>query len=755
MTQPEGHPRAFRAFCWSLGIVSLALLILLSWRYPVWTWFPLLFFVPLAFLAGLSAFQTEGGIYISFESVICLQCALMLGPVMAAWAAGLSVLLSELFVFRRGHLFALRSTGMYILMWLTAGMFYEAIGGTFPLTRLELPDLLRALGIYVATAVVNRVVMALDQWLRGLSARRYLLHIAPGSFLLQVPFMLLGTAMVVAYTTIGPIAYTVLMLALLIALAVTRQLKRNSDLLRERVTALSMLNRVGERIGSSLEREPLLEMIYQEASRLIDTSTFWIVLYDRQRNELVYEILYDEGERYPPLRDAYRSKAGIAPYMIENRRPLLIRNQDEMKQLPVDLETAGSGQLPQSVLGVPMMVEGKVVGAIAAQSYRPNAFTQVDLETLTTLANQAAVALENAALFQEIEQSRQDLRAVLDGVNHAMVVTDLEGRVRLANRAMETLFGVSEAEAVGHPLAEVVTHEALAAMAQRITGGEVVELETHQVALSDGRVMVAHLSPVSNREGARVGYTVAMADVTALHELSELKSLMIRLASHDLRNPLHLAGGFFEFLTEDLGPLSPAQAEMARRVRSNLDTMRQLIDDLLNLERVSETAQNRWELVDLRTLAQEVLHDQYMRAELRRQTLSFKAEGFVPLVEGDRYMLRHALFNLVDNALKYTSDEGEIAVQVCAANGEVRVTVRDTGIGVPVADQPRVFDRFYRGHQPGVEQVAGTGLGLSLVMAIAQQHKGRVWVESEGIPGKGSTFGIALPAHQPAPTTTP
>lgn len=747
MTQPVGRPRAFRVFCWSLGIVSLALLILLSWRFPLWTWFPLLFFVPLAFVAALSAFQTEGGIYISFESVICLQCALLLGPLMAAWTAGISVMLGELLVTRRGFLFAIRSTGMYILMWLAAGAVYEAVGGIFPLTRLELPDLLRAMGLYLATAVVNRVVMAADQSLRGLSARRYLLQVAPGSFLLQVPFMLLGTAMVVAYTNVGPIAYAVLMLALLIGLAITRQLKRNSDLLRERVTALSMLNHVGERIGSSLELAPLLELIYQEASRLIDTSTFWIVLYDRERNELVYEILYDEGERYPPLRDGYRSRAGIAPYMIENRRPLLIRNPEEMRRLPVDLETAGSGQLPESLLGVPMMVEGKVVGAIAAQSYRRGAFTQEDLETLTTLANQAAVALENAALFQEIEQSRQDLRAVLDGVNHAMVVTDLEGRVRLANRAMEGLFGVSEAEAVGHPLAEVVTHEALAAMARRIAAGEIVGLETQQVALSDGRVMVAHLSPVGDREGARVGYTVAMADVTALHELSELKSLMIRLASHDLRNPLHLARGFFEFLVEESQPLTPDQAELARRVQNNLDTMRQLIDNLLNLERVAEAAHSRWELLDIRSLVQEVLREQYVRAELRRQRLGFKAEGAIPKVEGDRYMLRHALFNLMDNALKYTPEEGEITVRVWAEDGEVRVTVQDTGIGVPTADQPRVFDRFYRGRQPGVEQVAGTGLGLSLVLAIVQQHKGRVWVESEGSPGKGSTFGIALPAH--------
>jgi len=753
MVQSVGHPRAFRAFCWGLGLVSLVLLIWLSRPFPLWVWFPLLFFIPLSFGAALFAFQIEERIYISFESVICLQCALLLGPLMAAWAAGISVFLSELLVTRRGPLFALRSMGMYILMWLAAGAVYQAIGGTFPLMRLELAELLRALGMYVATAVVNRLVMVVDQSLRGLSVRHYLLHIAPGSLLLLVPFILFGTVMAVVYTTIGPIAYTILMLTLLIGLAVIRQLKGDSDLLHERVTALSMLNRVGERIGSSLERGQLLELIYQEASRLIDTSTFWIVIYDRKRNELVYEILYDEGRRYPPLHDTYRLRAGIAPYMIEKRRPLLIGRQEEMQLLPIDLETAGSGQLPQSVLGVPMMVEGKVVGAIAAQSYRPNAFTQADLETLTTLANQAAVALENATLFQEIEQSRQDLRAVLDGVNHAMVVTDLRGRVRLANLALEALFGVAEAEMVGRPLEEVVTHESLTMMARRITAGEVVELETHQVSLSDGRVMVAHLSPVNDRQGERVGYTVAMADVTAIHELSELKSLMIRLASHDLRNPLHLARGFFDFLVEECQPLSPAQVDLAQRVQNNLDIMRQLIDDLLNLERASEAARSRWEVFDLRSLAQEVLREQYARTDMRGLKLRFQSKGDIPPVKGDRYMIRHALLNLMDNAIKYTPTAGKVTVEVTTNAGEVRVTVRDTGIGVPVAEQPHVFERFYRGHQPGVEQVAGTGLGLNLVMTIVQQHKGRVWVESEGVPGKGSLFGIALPAHPPEPTT--
>lgn len=741
------NPHLYRAFCWLLAIAGYVPLILLSLHLPLGSWLLLLFFVPVAFLADSFNFQMAQGVYLTFEATVCLLSTLLAGPIVGAWTAGLSGLITELFLLRRGIHLTVRSSGMYVLMWLTAGLAYQAIGGETPLQHLGLIELSRALLLFLIAALVNRSIMGLDRALRGFSPLQYLRRVASRTILIEMAFVPMGAVMAVTYTRIGPVALFVLGLMLVLALSVAQRLKHTSDTLEQRVTALNTLNRVGRLIGSSLQMDDLLELIREGASELIDTSSFWIMLYDEKKNELAYEILYDKGQRYPPARRPYQPGVGLAAYLIEQQSPILAHSLQEIQQRLPALIIFGSGEMSESVLGVPMMTKGKVIGAIAAQSYQPNAFSQEDLETMMTLANQAATALENARLFHQVEQGQRDLRAVLDGVDHAMVVTDLHGHVRLANRAMEKLFGVAEGEAIGHPLATVVKHQVLSEMAERIANGEIVERETLQVELSDGRALVAHLAPVTDARGERTGYVVAMADVTALHQLGQLKSRIIRIASHDLRNPLHLAGGYFEMLQQDLPPLTEQQALMAERVWKNLEAMKHLIDDLLEMERIEESHN---EPVDMLQVVREVLQQQRLNAELKRQALRSDLPLSLPLVEGDQRMLIQALTNLVDNAIKYTPEGGKIDVRAWEEDDTVLITVRDNGLGIPAEAQLRIFDQFYRARQPGTEHIAGTGLGLSLVREIIQKHKGRIWVESEGIPGRGSTFGIALPIMEMA-----
>lgn len=722
------------------------LLLCLSTPRQAWqAWAPLLFFVPLALAADYFTFQMPGGIYLSLETTACLFCALLLGPVMATWTAGLSIALNELLLLRRGPHFAARSTGMYILMWLAGGLAYQAAGGGFPLTQLRLADLLRALLLFLVTALVNRGVMALDRLVRGLSLRHYLTYTAPRTLLIEGGFASTGVVMAAVYPTLGWVAVALLILILLLALATARQLKRASDSLQRQVTMLGALNHVGRLMGSCLEPGSLLELIREGAGYLVDTSNFWVAVHDPERNEVVYEVLYDDGRSYPPERAPYDPQRRLAAYITEHRMPVLVHTLEDLQRLPIRLETVGTGRLPESVLGVPMLAKGRALGAIATQSYRPHAFTQDDLETLMTLASQAAVALENAHLFREVDESQRYLRAVLDSVDYGLVVTDLRGRVRLANRAMTTLCGVSEEQASGRLLAEVVGHRALVGIAERIAQGEVVSRETLQVELGDSRVLAASVAPVTDVQGERLGYVVAMVDVTPLHHLSQMKSHLIHIVSHDLRNPLHLAGGFFRVLLDELPPLTNQQSELAQRVSNHLKAMERLIDDLLQLERVEQMESSHPERVDPGQLVREVLSEQCLYAELKGQRLWSDIPEGLPAVKGDRRLLAQVVANLVDNAVKYTPQGGEIGVRVWAEPGEVLITVQDTGVGIPLEAQPRVFDQFFRARQPGTESVSGSGLGLSLVRAIVQQYGGRVWVESEGVPGRGSTFGVALP----------
>ncbi len=732
-------------FCWFLLIAGTVLLTLASIKHPPRDWTPLLFFIPLTILAGGFTFQFAPRIYMTFGSIISLLCMLLCGPTAAAWTAWAGALFNELLTIRRGIRFAARSAGMYTLMWLAGGLVYQALGGTWPLTQLQLGDLARVLLPYVIVLVVNRVLMTLDRAILGLSVRESLFHITLRSLPIQISLAPVAALGAVVYTTAGLLPLVILLAFLMLGLAAIRWQAQTSLELEEQVKALDTLNRVGRTIGSSLQVQELIELIHEGASQLIDTSNFWIATYDQEREELVYQVLYDEGEQYPPDRRPYRPGEGLAAYIIEQKEPVLTHNLAEIKALPIRLTTVGSGRITESVLAVPMMVKGRVIGAIAAQSYQPDAFGRQEFETMMTLATQAAIALENARLFHEVEQGRRELGVVLESVEHALLVTDLAGRVRMANGAAERLFGVHRQDLIGHPLGETIQNEKLAALMERDNLERLTEPEELEIELSDGRYLVAHIAPVVNPGGERAGYVVVMADVTALYELTQLKSRVIRLVSHDLRTPLHLVGGFFEMLLKDLPPLSKEQADMAQRVQRNLKVMRNLLDDLIEQEARSPRQR---EPIDVKRLIREVVQEKRYHAEVKRQQMSADISPDLPPVMGIWTLLARVIANLLDNSIKYTSEYGEIRVRAWAEGDEVHITVQDNGIGIPPEIQPLVFDRFYRGRQRGTEGVSGIGMGLALVKEIVERHGGKVWVESEGVPGKGATFSLTLPAYR-------
>ncbi|MBC7227482.1 MAG: GAF domain-containing protein [Thermoflexales bacterium] len=756
MTEKIRYPHLFRAFSWALLAAGLVPLVLLTRTTPPQNWLPLAVFIPLVLIADRFAIQMPGNVILSLETTFHLACALIFGPLMAAWVAGVSALISEIALFRRSPDFVARTIGMYIVMWLVGGAVYNALGGPIPLTRLKGPGLGHALLLFLVVTGTNCGIMAVDSLLRGTSFSTYILQVAPRIVVFKTAFAPFGIVGAVAYTAFGPIGSLFFALGLLTALAVLWGFQQASEQLQQRVTTLNLLNEIGQMISSSLELEPLLNLIHEGISRFMDTTNFWIVLYDRERGELCYEVIYDEGQKYPPERLPYDPTRFLAAYVIERREPLFLSTLEEVQKVPIYLETTGSGRSPESLIAVPLLSRGRAIGAISVQSYEPRAFRREDLETLLMVATQAGVALENAHLFQEVEASQQYLRAVLDSVDYAVMVTDLSGRVQLANRATENVFGIQEQDIIHRPLAEVIRHQSLREIAGRITQGAVTGRESIQVSLSDDRIMATQVAPVTDSQGERVGYVLAMADVTPLHRLSQLKSQVIRIASHDLRNPLQLASGFFHILLEELPPLTELQANLARRVTHHLKAMEQLIDELLELERIEVSGERQEELLDMAQLVQQAASEYRWQADMKGLRLWTEIIQDISPVRGNRRMLLQAIGNLLDNAIKYTPEGGTITLRLWEENGEVILTVQDTGVGIPPEALPHVFEHFYRARQPGTEHISGTGLGLSLVQSIIREHHGRVWVESEGVPGKGSLFGIALPAagkqaeHPPA-----
>lgn len=748
MAEKIRHPRLFQAFSWGLLLLGWVLLLGLARDVPLKNGIPLLVFIPLVLAADRFAVRMPGNVYLSLETTFHLACALIFGPLTAAWLAGIATFISELFLFRRRVHYAARTTGMYILMWLAGGAAYRAVGGTAPLMRLDGPNIGRAFLLFLTATAVNYAIMTVDSLIRGIPLTQFLFQVSPRIVLFKTAFAPFGILGAILHTSIGAGASLLLAICFLAGLVTVWQLQQTSEQLRRQVITLNLMNEIGQMLSSSLDLGRLLNLIYEGASRLMDTTNFWIVLYDEEHNEVRYELLYDEGHPYPPEAVPYDPRRYLAAYTIARAEPVFLSTPEEVRQVPIYLETTGSGRWPESLIAVPILSKGRAIGAISVQSYEPRTFKPEDVETLMALARQAGIALENARLFQEVDASQRYLRAILDSVDYAVLVTDLDGRVRLVNRAVENVFGLRGSDALNRPLREVVQHQSLREVVERIGRGEVRVRESIQVVLSDDRIMSAQVAPISDARGERIGYVLAMADVTALHRLSQLKSQVIRIASHDLRNPLQLAGGFFQILLEELPPLTKMQEDLAGRVLHHLNAMERLIDELLELERIEVPEGRLRELVDMGQLVQQVVNEYRWQAEAKGLRLWTELSRGVSPVEGDRRMLCQAVGNLLDNAIKYTPEGGSITVRLWQEDGEVMLSVKDTGLGIPSEALPHIFEHFYRARQPGTEHISGTGLGLSLVQSIVHDHRGRVWAESEGIPGKGSTFYIALPSAQ-------
>ena len=336
------------------------------------------------------------------------------------------------------------------------------------------------------------------------------------------------------------------------------------------------------------------------------------------------------------------------------------------------------------------------------------------------------------------------LEAMLDSMIEGLVVVDARGRIALANRAAEELFGFSRMM-VGGTLLEVIRHHEVAALAARVGGeGSVVE---HEVRLEGPEPRVLHLSAVALRdaEGAPAGAVLVFYDVTRIRELEGVRQDFVANVSHELRTPLSLIKSTAETLLDGAKDDPAVATRFLEIIDKHANRLTLLIDDLLLLARLdSGRVTLNFQTLALRDAAQDSLDDFGIVARARDVTLENTVpDGLVARADPDR--LRQVLSNLIDNAIKYGRPEGRVTIAGRALAGErIELSVCDDGPGIPMEAKERVFERFYRVDKARSREQGGTGLGLAIVKNVMQAHGGEVRVESA--PGAGTTFFLTLPA---------
>ncbi|MEW6547705.1 MAG: ATP-binding protein [Bacillota bacterium] len=357
--------------------------------------------------------------------------------------------------------------------------------------------------------------------------------------------------------------------------------------------------------------------------------------------------------------------------------------------------------------------------------------------------NHLAAALDRTVSALAEEKAR--IENILANMAEGVLATDGEGRLLLANPRARRALGISE-EALGRHVGEFGQSGALADLVSGVLASGMSDAVEFTLV---ERFMVAHASPLTSAGGATSGCVVVFQDVTELTRLEQLRRELLADVSHELRTPLTSIQGFVEALRDGVVEDEETRRRYLATIHEEVVRLSRLVRDLLDLS-LMQTGNTAWTLapVDVGAVVGRVAARFAPEATEKGITLVADVTGILPPVLGNEDRIEQAVENLLSNAVKFTPPGGRIEVSVAEQGAEVRVSVRDTGPGIPGEDLPRIWERFYRVEKSRARSHGGAGLGLAIVKQIVEAHGGAVAAESE--PGAGSVFTLTLPVAGPA-----
>jgi PAS domain S-box-containing protein len=502
------------------------------------------------------------------------------------------------------------------------------------------------------------------------------------------------------------------------------------------------LLQISRAMTSRLDLPSLLRQILTSAADIVGAEAGLIALRRGQTDTLAIQASYGLPvgllPRFAPLLTGFPVPA--AEYGIPDlqaRMKLVVR----AIRLPL-----------HQVVALPLIVEERLLGLIYLFRSGGIAFSANDESVLASFADQAAIAVRNAQLYQQVSAEKQQLDAIIEHSADGVMIMDPELRVLVFNRALSLMTGWPADQAIGKPCYQVLALDGLTGqdLCSAEPGGPAFQGDQPWVAEgelcrpSGSRIAVrVTYSPLHDEEG-RVSHVLAnVVDITRFREAEEMKSTFISIISHELKTPVSLIKGYASTLVrEDANWDKETVREGLLVIGEESDRLNGLINNLLDASRI-QAGGFRLERSDVSIprLAGKVVDNFRLQTAAHRFILDF-AEDF-PVISGDEERLRQVFDNLVGNAIKYAPDGGEIRIGGWRDGDHVTVYVADQGIGIPIEEQGKLFQRFYRVDSSLRRKTQGAGLGLYLCRSIVDAHGGRIWLRSE--PGKGTTVFFNLP----------
>ncbi len=399
-------------------------------------------------------------------------------------------------------------------------------------------------------------------------------------------------------------------------------------------------------------------------------------------------------------------------------------------------------EIPGSILAIALTQENQYFGVIWLAYNYARTFKEEEIRYFRTLASQAGMAAANAQLYATAELGRQQFEAVLNSTPDPVMVFDDANNLILINPAAKQLVGLFKETTPGLKLDAVIEHEDLLELLKKDT----INRDTsREIQLTNRRVFFTTVSPVI-RNDQLVGKVCLLRDITQFKEVDTFKSDIVSTVSHDLRSPLTLMRGYASML-QMVGEINEQQRSYIAKIVSGVDSMSKLVNNLLDLGRIEAGIGLKLERTNPISLAEQVVLE--LQPHANQKNIDLVLEYSInrdTYIEADSALVQQALYNVVENALKYNSLGGSVKVCVSSNENNAMFEITDNGIGIAPIDLPHLFEKFFRSGRREAYNQRGTGLGLAIVKTIIEKHNGKVWVESKL--GRGSSFYLQLPIRQ-------
>lgn len=535
----------------------------------------------------------------------------------------------------------------------------------------------------------------------------------------------------------------------------TRSMQRMHESIEARLHELSTLLQTSAAVVSTLDLQTVLDRILEQVERLLDVHMCAIYALDEEQG--AFRIQASRG-----LAAWYTEHTAIDPNQpnsvtmraIRSGEPIQVSDTETNPSFKWRRATARAAGY-RSVLAIPLNTQHARPSALLV--FRPDAhvFSEREISLLSSFANHAAMAIENATLYahsdMRLQEQTRRLEALIESMQDGLILENLEGRILYANRRIETFTGLSPAEVRGQSVEKLMRtlleqaeeREAAADAIERAVSGDGTRQAEFAMRPVGGSTCYMRLKvfEVTDPHNVAIGRGRILQDITQRHEIDRMKSSLISTVSHELRTPLAAIKGYAStLLAEDVAWDAESEREFLKIISNESDHLGELVNDLLDMSRI--------EAGNLTVSRQECdLHELIEQAARRAQPepgdrLQVDLPPELPVLRLDPPRIVAVLRNLIENAAKYSEASAPVRVRAEPVDGHVIVRVEDEGPGIPTEHGERIFDSFYQVESGLTRTRSGAGLGLAISRGFVRAHGGEIWLEPRE---RGTCVAFSLP----------